>query len=93
MSSPAFYARQHLSGQAADVRTLALLHLESAKPQRWLLWGGWFAAHGLRSAGTGYDLTHNNYPWVIQAAIVGQGKARQGRAGQGARLGPAAPNL
>ena len=73
--SPTFYAQQGLSGHAADLRTLALLHLESAEPQRWLLWDGWFAAHGLRSAGTGHDLTLNNYPLVIQAAMAGQGVA------------------
>lgn len=73
--SPAFFARQRLSGQAADMRTLPLLHLESAEPQRWLQWDGWFAAHGLRSAGTGHDLTLNNYPLVIQAAMAGQGVA------------------
>ena len=73
--SPTFYTQQRLSGQAADLRTLPLLHLESAEPQRWLLWEGWFAAHGLRSAGAGHDLTLNNYPLVIQAAMAGQGVA------------------
>lgn len=73
--SPAFYARQCLSGQVADLRTVPLLHLESADPQRWLQWEGWFAAHGLRSDGTGHDLTLNNYPLVIQAALAGQGVA------------------
>jgi len=73
--SPAFYARQGLSGKAADLCTLPLLHLESADPQRWLQWEGWFAAHDLHSDGTGHDLTLNNYPLVIQAALAGQGVA------------------
>ncbi len=73
--SPGFYERQRLSGEPADLRTLPLLHLESAEPQRWLLWEGWFAAHGLRSTGAGHDLTLNNYPLVIQAAMAGQGVA------------------
>jgi LysR family transcriptional regulator, glycine cleavage system transcriptional activator len=73
--SPAFKTRQKLSGQAAELRKLPLLHLESAEPQRWLLWESWFAAHGLRSQGAGHDLTLNNYPLVIQAAMAGQGVA------------------
>jgi LysR family transcriptional regulator, glycine cleavage system transcriptional activator len=73
--SPAFYAQHRLSGKVADLRTLPLLHLESADPQRWLQWDGWFAAHGLRSEGTGHDLTLNNYPLVIQATLAGQGVA------------------
>ncbi len=73
--SPAFYRDQNLGGRAADLSALPLLHLESTEPQRWLRWDGWFAAHGLRSAGTGHDLTLNNYPLVIQAAVAGQGVA------------------
>ncbi len=73
--SPAFYARQGLQGAPADLRALPLLHLESAEPQRWLQWAGWFAAHGLSNPGAGHDITLNNYPLVIQAALAGQGLA------------------
>lgn len=73
--SPALYQRQQLTGRPADLCNLPLLHLESAAPQRWLQWDGWFARHQLRNGGTGHDLTLNNYPLVIQAAIAGQGVA------------------
>lgn len=70
--SPAFQQRHALGGQPARLCSLPLLHLESAEPQQWMLWEGWFSAHGLRSTGGGHDLTLNNYPLVIQAAVAGQ---------------------
>lgn len=73
--SPAFLQRHALGGPPASLCALPLLHLESAEPQRWMRWEGWFSAHGLRSTGGGHDLTLNNYPLVIQAAMAGQGVA------------------
>jgi putative choline sulfate-utilization transcription factor len=58
-----------------DLARLPLLHLESVKPARWLCWDDWFAAHGVARTGTGRDLTFNNYPLVLQAAVAGQGVA------------------
>lgn len=73
--SPGFWAAHGLTGQAADLAKLPLLHLESAEPLRWLGWQNWLARHGVASTGESHDLTLNNYPLVIQAAIAGQGLA------------------
>nr|WP_315202409.1 LysR substrate-binding domain-containing protein [uncultured Albidiferax sp.] len=73
--SPGFWAAHDLTGQAADLAKLPLLHLESAEPLRWLGWQNWLARHGVASTGESHDLTLNNYPLVIQAAIAGQGLA------------------
>lgn len=73
--SPGFLAKHVLSGQAADLAKLPLLHLESADPLRWLGWENWFALHDVTSTSDSHDLTLNNYPLVIQAAIAGQGVA------------------
>lgn len=73
--SPGFWAAHGLTGQAADLAKLPLLHLESAEPLRWLGWENWFALHGVATTGESHDLTLNNYPLVIQAAIAGQGLA------------------
>jgi LysR family transcriptional regulator, glycine cleavage system transcriptional activator len=73
--SPGFLAEQRLGGRPADLVGQPLLHLESAEPQRWMQWDGWFAGHGVRKRSAGHDLTLNNYPLVIQAAMAGQGVA------------------
>ena len=70
-----------LSGRAAaieradDLRSLPLLHLESAAPGRWLTWADWFAAQRVSGATADRGLTFNTYPFVIQAAVAGQGVA------------------
>jgi putative choline sulfate-utilization transcription factor len=73
--SPRFLAQHGLTGQAADLVRLPLLHLESAEPLRWLGWESWFALQRLATTDESHDLTLNNYPLVIQAAIAGQGVA------------------
>jgi putative choline sulfate-utilization transcription factor len=73
--SPRFLAHHGLTGNAAELLHLPLLHLESTEPQRWLGWDSWFALQGLHSTGESRDLTLNNYPLVIQAATAGQGVA------------------
>lgn len=59
----------------ADLSSLPLLHLESVGPAAWLSWSDWFTLHGLPVPAGGHDLTFNNYPLVLQAALMGQGVA------------------
>ena len=73
--SPSFWTTHGLTGQAGDLAKLPLLHLESAEPLRWLGWENWLALHSVATTGESHDLTLNNYPLVIQAAIAGQGVA------------------
>lgn len=73
--SPAFLANHALCGNSTDLTRLPLLHLESTEPVRWLTWENWFALHRLSMTDESHDLTLNNYPIVIQAAIAGQGVA------------------
>ncbi|WP_207461499.1 LysR substrate-binding domain-containing protein [Azospirillum sp. SYSU D00513] len=58
-----------------DLRSLPLLHLESVGPAAWLSWKEWFTLHGVPMPASGHDLTFNNYPLVLQAALMGQGVA------------------
>lgn len=78
--SPAFRASRapFAAGGAAspaDLASLPLLHLECVGPAAWLSWGDWFTLHGLPVPAGGHDLTFNNYPLVLQAALMGQGVA------------------
>ncbi|QCG94915.1 LysR family transcriptional regulator [Azospirillum sp. TSA2s] len=78
--SPAFRASRapFAAGGAAspaDLSSLPLLHLESVGPAAWLSWSDWFTLHGLPVPAGGHDLTFNNYPLVLQAALMGQGVA------------------
>ncbi|PWC76993.1 LysR substrate-binding domain-containing protein [Azospirillum sp. TSH64] len=78
--SPAFRAsRAPLAaggaGSPADLSSLPLLHLESVGPAAWLSWGDWFTLYGLPMPAGGQELTFNNYPLVLQAALMGQGVA------------------
>lgn len=78
--SPAFRASRapFAAGAAAcpaDLASLPLLHLECVGPAAWLSWGDWFTLHGLPVPAGGHDLTFNNYPLVLQAALMGQGVA------------------
>ncbi|MBY6262774.1 LysR family transcriptional regulator [Azospirillum sp. 412522] len=77
--SPAFQTSRapFAAGTAvpADLAGLPLLHLESGRPAAWLSWGDWFTLHGLAVPAGGQDLTFNNYPLVLQAALMGQGVA------------------
>lgn len=49
------------------------LHLERPTTTRWMDWPDWFRQAGLPEHHAGHDLTFNNYPLVIQAAMSGQG--------------------
>jgi putative choline sulfate-utilization transcription factor len=73
--SPGFFVAHIAGAPEPDLTRLPLLHLESPGPVRWLTWDRWFALQGLPAIGGGHDLTLNNYPLVIQAAIAGQGVA------------------
>ena len=73
--SPAFAARHRLPTDAAQLAQLPLLHLESQDPPRWLGWEQWFALQGLSPTPESHDLTLNNEPLVMQAAMAGQGIA------------------
>ncbi|MGS0741672.1 choline sulfate utilization transcriptional regulator [Glaciimonas sp. GG7] len=73
--SPGFLLKHALTGKAADLTRLPLLHLESAEPVRWQTWEDWFAHYKLSMTNENHDLTLNNYALVIQAAIAGQGVA------------------
>jgi putative choline sulfate-utilization transcription factor len=73
--SPGFAARHGLPAEATHLTRLPLLHLESQDPPRWLGWEQWFALQGLSPTPESHDLTLNNEPLVMQAAMAGQGIA------------------
>lgn len=73
--SPVFAERHGLNGGVEQLMKLPLLHLERPEAARWLSWPDWFALHGLPISHGHHDVTFNNYPLVIQAALAGQGVA------------------
>jgi putative choline sulfate-utilization transcription factor len=75
LCSPAFLAQHGPLADAAALARLPLLHLEAAAPERWLSWDDFFARQGLRQRPAGHDITLNTYPFVLQAALSGQGVA------------------
>ncbi len=75
LCSPAFLARHGPLDSPADLSALPLLHLEAAEPSRWLRWDDWFARQGMPQRPAGRDITLNTYPFVLQAAMSGQGVA------------------
>lgn len=74
--SPAFRQGLPAAPDPAALTALPLLHVHSSGAAPWLSWADWFALHGIggRRAG-GHDLSFNNYPLVLQAALTGQGVA------------------
>ncbi|AEA63327.1 LysR family transcriptional regulator [Burkholderia gladioli BSR3] len=74
--SPDFLAahRRKLKGPA-DLLALPLLHVQPTKPERWLDWHGWFAAHQLTAPPEPHGLTFNSYALVVHAALMNQGVA------------------
>ena len=77
--SPAFLKQHALTGKVEDIAALPLLHLESVDENthtaRWTSWEKWRQLHQLPNNNDSQDLSLNNYPLVIQAAIAGQGLA------------------
>jgi putative choline sulfate-utilization transcription factor len=73
--SPRFAAQHGLPANPARLAQLPLLHLESSDPARWLGWDSWFALQGLSPTHESHDLSLNNEPLVMQAAMAGQGLA------------------
>jgi putative choline sulfate-utilization transcription factor len=72
--TPDFRSRHAGTEGRLDPARMPLLHLDSAEAGRWLTWRDWFQAQGLPPATAGGS-TFNNYPLVIQAALLGQGVA------------------
>lgn len=62
----------HPIATIADLAAAPLLHLEAAGAGRWLSWTDYFAPSGVIPRP---GLTLNTYPFVIQAALAGQGVA------------------
>lgn len=73
--SPGFLAAHGPIREASDLAALPLLHLEAVEPARWVSWDDWFAAQGVGRAGTGRNIHFNDYSFIIQAAMAGQGVA------------------
>jgi putative choline sulfate-utilization transcription factor len=73
--SPAFRAAHAATERPADLRNLPLLHVQPTEPERWLGWGGWFAAYGLTAPPDEHGMTFNSYALVVHAALTHQGVA------------------
>ncbi len=73
--SPAFRAAHPAIAVPADLRTLPLLHVQPAEPERWLDWSGWFAAYGIAAPADEHGLTFNSYALVMHATLTHQGVA------------------
>lgn len=74
VAAPGFLAEASISG-VADLDRLPLLHLDAPGPGRWLGWADYAARAGTRLTGRTPGLSFNNYIFVVQAAIAGQGLA------------------
>ena len=73
--SPPLLQQYGSDGGALQWDTVPLLHLEGPEPLRWMDWDGWFARHDLPKRHATHDLSFNNYPLLIQAALDWQGVA------------------
>ena len=74
VASPGFLAAR----PAASPERLAhapLLHLDVPEKGRWIRWRDYFLAHGVDGGPLASNLTFDNYPLLIQAAIAGRGVA------------------
>lgn len=74
VASPFLIERLGLS-EPADLGRARLLHLDTPHSSRWLSWSDYFRRFGADGERGGPDLSFNNYPLLIQAAIAGQGLA------------------
>ncbi|UEP30933.1 choline sulfate utilization transcriptional regulator [Burkholderia sp. B21-007] len=73
--SPAFRAAHPDVARPDHLHALPLLHVQPARPERWLSWAGWFDAHGLDAPAAARGVTFNSYALVIHAALLGEGVA------------------
>lgn len=69
--SPA-YLRRFPMETADDLTKARLLHLEGPAA-RYQEWEWWFASNGIEVAKLDPELSFNNYPLLVQAALAGQG--------------------
>lgn len=70
--SPAYLAGRSLD--AADLTGETLLLLEDGQRQ-WMSWSEWFGLNGVAMPKAQQGITINNYPQLVQLAILGQGVA------------------
>ncbi|GAB3674296.1 LysR family transcriptional regulator [Salinisphaera aquimarina] len=68
--SPAVAAEGSLT--LAELMTYPLLHCRDDPQDGWMTWNQWFDAVGSPATATG-GLVFDNYPVVLQAAVMGQG--------------------
>lgn len=73
--SPGFLAGAGWHQETIPWSEIPLLHLERPAAARWMDWTDWFRQAQLGEQHAGHDLTFNNYPLVVQAAMGGQGVA------------------
>lgn len=73
--TPAFRAAHKKIARADDLLALPLLHVQPTRPERWLDWRAWFAAHALEAPPEQHGMTFNSYALVIHAALSHQGVA------------------
>lgn len=69
--SPVYLARFPMQS-AGDLTKARLLHLEGPAA-RYQEWEWWFASNGIEVAKLDPELSFNNYPLLVQAALAGQG--------------------
>jgi len=72
--SPAYIKRYPNLKSEADLLETTLLRLEDER-WNWLDWPAWYALNHIQLEGNRNDLYINNYPLLIQAAMMGQGVA------------------
>lgn len=72
---PGFLSQYGPIDDLARLRDVPLLTLTADQGQRWLDWPGYFESLGAPPPLAHSELTFNNYPLLVQAAIAGQGVA------------------
>lgn len=68
------YASILETGDLASLKDIPLLHL-SKDNQGWATWAAWFSALGIEPENLGPPIRYNNYVYLIEAAIAGEGMA------------------
>lgn len=72
--SPGYLAQVDTLQTVEDLQRCTLLHLVDADID-WITWPGWFRSLGIAPNGPGKRLDINNYPMLLQAAVMDQGVA------------------